>query len=300
LVKPELQEALRKAFDKLKADQAASPDWHPGTKEMVQDLVHPSMYPMVYERTRVLKEEAVGVADAIEKWAGKGEIVPKDTWTPSNEDRYRYNVGSGEVPPNFWSDTYQWLPANVAFQDDGSVKFTSYINNLHPNKYPGIYRTIEKLIETSLPMWDQCLALAKDYQTREGAGRFVPRIPVPDTCDDEDVANWSPSEPQEFANVKVNWEEQSQHSYEPEYDDETDAKWKLLRKPVQPSASWLEEDEKIDYTPKDSMRLAKKFRESGLQVIVKMASIELTPEKPKFPAGGWHVSRSTVSYIWHR
>ena len=36
--------------------------------------------------------------------------------------------------------------------------------------------------------------------------------------------------------------------------------------------------------------LSKKFKDTGLQVFVKMASIELTPEKPVFPAGGWHVT----------
>lgn len=46
--------------------------------------------------------------------------------------------------------------------------------------------------------------------------------------------------------------------------------------------------EEIDYTP--PQRIQEKFKEHGLQVIVKMASIELTPEKPYFPAGSWHVS----------
>lgn len=50
-----------------------------------------------------------------------------------------------------------------------------------------------------------------------------------------------------------------------------------------------EEFEEIDYSPK--RRLRKMFKEHGLQVIVKMASIELTPEKPHFPTGSWHVSR---------
>jgi hypothetical protein len=45
----------------------------------------------------------------------------------------------------------------------------------------------------------------------------------------------------------------------------------------------------VDYAPKEDQRLINRFRESGLQIIVKMASIELTPEKPEFPAGGWHV-----------
>lgn len=148
---------------------------------MVQDLVHPSMYPLVHGRSRIMKDEAVGVNDAIEKWAGKGEIIPlgaerhggtRDaTWgyQGSNAGRYYY-----------WSNTYQWLPANMAFQEDGTVKFTSYINNIHPTRYPEIYRTIEKLVETTLPLWDQCLALNIDYDTKHGAGRLQPRFPYPE------------------------------------------------------------------------------------------------------------------------
>lgn len=139
------------------------------------------MYPLVYGRTRVLKEEVVGVDDAIIKWAGKGSIVPKDDWEYDPvRDQFQYGVGGANVPPQFWSNTYQWLPANVAFQKDGSVKFTSYINNIHPNKYPDVYRTIEKLIQTSLPIWDQCLAINTGFGEKDGAGRTKSRVPYPD------------------------------------------------------------------------------------------------------------------------
>lgn len=43
----------------------------------------------------------------------------------------------------------------------------------------------------------------------------------------------------------------------------------------------------IEYAPKESLR--ELCRTKGLQVIVKMARIELTPENPDFPIGGWHV-----------
>lgn len=110
------------------------------------------MYGLVYGRSRVFQDEVVGVADAIEKFSGKGEIL--------EEHRSREKGGNAIRPflPDYcWSDTYQWLPSNITFQDDGSVRFTSYVNNLHPTKYPEIYRALEKLVETALPAWDQCL-----------------------------------------------------------------------------------------------------------------------------------------------
>ncbi|KAF2867921.1 hypothetical protein BDV95DRAFT_610358 [Massariosphaeria phaeospora] len=275
LVSSELHELLRNAFDKLKNDQSSSPDWHPNSNDMVQNLVHPSMYPLVYGRSRVLKEEEVGVSNAIEKWAGKGEIIPKDD-THNSSGRFEANVGGGTVPPQLWSNTYQWLPANVAFQGEDSVKFTSYINNLHPTKYPDIYRAIEVLIKTALPLWDQCLS---------GAGRNDSRFGRPKNPDDDNVENWIPKNPQDVADVEVNWDERSDGDYDPEYDDETECKWKVLRKPDIPELEFSD----VDYEPKLSKRLQDLYKDSGLQIIVKMASIELTPEKPEFPAGGWHV-----------
>ena len=44
----EVHDGLRAAFDKLRAAQAADPDWHPWTDNTVQDLVHPSMYPFIF------------------------------------------------------------------------------------------------------------------------------------------------------------------------------------------------------------------------------------------------------------
>lgn len=103
----------------------------------------------------------------------------------------------------------------------------------------------------------------------------------------ENAENWNPSDPSDFADVEINWDEvASQYSFDPEYEDEVEERWKFLRKPVIPEPSF----EDIQYAPEVGSRLSEQFAESGLQVIVKIASIELTPEKPEFPVGGWHVS----------
>lgn len=112
------------------------------------------------------------------------------------------------------------------------------------------------------------------------------------TCSDQNKENWIPSDPQEFANIEINWDETGQDRvrYHPEWnDDETEKKWELLRKPIIPKPSF----ENVDYTPPTGSRLRERFTKSGLQIIVKLASIELTPEKPEFPAGGWHVRSSS-------
>jgi hypothetical protein len=90
-------------------------------------------------------------------------------------------IGGSTVPAEYWSSKYQWLPANLAFQEDGTVKFTSYVNNLHPKNYPKIYRTIERLIDTAIPAWDQCLTEYVKYE-RVGVGRQASRFSQPESC----------------------------------------------------------------------------------------------------------------------
>lgn len=296
LVPAELHEALRTAFAKLKESQAANPDWHPNSDDTVQDLVHPSMYPLVYGRSLVVRDEKVGVTDAVEKWSGKGDVIEKEDIDLSGvqlDSSFTMDGGS-KVPPHFWSSTYQWLPANVAFQENGSVKFTSYINNLHPVKHADIYRTIEELIKTSLPMWDQCLVVAHDLWKREGAGRTKCRMAMPENRSDEDRENWIPSDPQEYAHVEVDWEKEKTLEYDPEWDDETELKWELFRKPRIPRVPF---EDNVAYNPPEHLKLSTKFKETGLQIICKLASIELTPEKPNFPAGGWHVEGQMNEHI---
>ncbi|KAM0522607.1 hypothetical protein ACHAPE_002199 [Trichoderma viride] len=295
LVSVSLRAELQKAFNKLKLDQRSEPNWHPKSNEQVLDLVHPSMYPLVYGRTRVLQDEVVGITDAIHKWAGKGEAIAKDTSNPSRGD-------DGSLPPyTYWSDTYQWLPANVKFMEDGTVKFTSYINNLHPQKYPQIYRTIEKLIEAALPTWDQCLSLRLEDGSKSGAGRTGSRFPLQD-INDEFSDIWDPSSPLPLEDTdeddgEANGDEDEyeyEYGYEEEREDPAIVEWKETRNPVHPR---VPEFEDIDYAQHDTARLAHEFKKTGLQVIVKMTSVELTPEKPELPAEEWHADGQMNEHV---
>ena len=97
-------------------------------------------------QSKFIQDEVVGITEAIDRWSGKGEVVPMTKETPEDDA--------------YWSRIYQWLPANLSFQDDDTVRFTSYINNLHPKKHPEIYRLIEELIDRAIPAWDAVLTSA--------------------------------------------------------------------------------------------------------------------------------------------
>lgn len=86
--------------------------------------------------------------------------------------------------------------------------------------------------------------------------------------------------------------------YESEYadDDELSAtyKWEVLRLPILADP---EPYQPTDYTTKPGQRLVDRFRESGLQIIVKMTSIELTPENPDYPGGKWQIDGQMNEHI---
>ncbi|KAM5344177.1 hypothetical protein ACJ41O_012714 [Fusarium nematophilum] len=237
-------------------------------------LVHPSLYPLVYGRTRVLRQEVVGIEDAIDKWIGKGDVIPQIEKKKTTA-RARFGYGFED------DHNYQWLPSNLKFRDDGSVRFASYINNLHPVKHRGIYGTIEKLIEKALPAWDFCLALYESF-THVGGGRTDPRFPRPiiqtdgAKLSDENESNWDPREedvqvppPREDGDDQSGDDDEGDYYGSPQH-----VQWLKIREPIQPGCP--------DFVPwgygvKPGQTLRERFKDTGLQVIVKMASIELTP-----------------------
>jgi hypothetical protein len=94
--------------------------------------------------------------------------------------------------------------------------------------------------------------------------------------------------------VEVDEEDLKDIGYDPEDPEYLNYyKWQYVRKAKFPEPTW----EEVDFAPKEGTRLIDQYRESGLQVIVKMASIELTPEKPDFPVGTWHVEGQMNEHI---
>lgn len=119
---------------------------------------------------------------------------------------------------------------------------------------------------------------------------------------DEASGIWDPSSPLPLDDVDEDDGEddgeddeagdEAEDEDEEEREDPAIVEWRETRNPVHPR---VPEFEDMNYAQRDEIRLAHKFKETGLQVIVKMTSIELTPEKPEFPAGEWHVRKECNS-----
>ncbi|KAL7809065.1 hypothetical protein V8C26DRAFT_412340 [Trichoderma gracile] len=291
VVSDRLWDELKKSFETLRADQAGNVDWHPGTNDMVQNLIHPSMYPFVFGRSSFIFEEVVDRENAFAS-VGKGSIVPEITRLPDYGSRFLdiawQSNSIGVVPPEYRSSLYQWLPTNVAFREDGTAKLTGYVNNLHPRKYPAIYEAIEHAIDAAIPAWDQCLRENLGYRENIVAGRDDSRFDLVMDASDEDDELWTTSMVYRLPDDdRYRYRYINPDKIKPSMGEHIiPGKWVEDREAILPEPNRWEEND-YDYTP--PQRLREKFRDHGLQVIVKMASIELTPEKPYFPAGSWHV-----------
>lgn len=114
--KTSLQNAV-KAFEKKIPER--SKDWHPGSDEKVLDLVHPSLFPLVYGRTRILENgDVTSLEDCINR-CGQGSIldVPGEDQT-LEPTSYSYSYESFHENP--YSRKFQWLPCEVDISQDAS------------------------------------------------------------------------------------------------------------------------------------------------------------------------------------
>jgi hypothetical protein len=164
LIDANLQNELLAGVKPLLNVKEATKDWHPDSNEQVLNLVHPSLYPLVYGRTQVLQEGTVGLTDCVES-CGKGTVAPQLTVGSKNPSIGWVTSRHNRIQDVRFSERFQWLPAEVKFKGDGpDVEFTSYINNLHPVQHGGLYSAISRVLSKIIPMWNQ--VLVKGYHGR--------------------------------------------------------------------------------------------------------------------------------------
>jgi hypothetical protein len=152
-----------------------------------------------------------------------------------------------------------------------TARIKSYINNLHPQKGKRLYELIEKLIDASIPLWNMTLAPLAD-----GSFQHQQRIPYTEI---------------EYKPDMKYWLEQIQRRPNEYWGGRGESV--IGRRIVLPEPG--------DFQPLPQpvpFDLKSKYGKRGLQVIVKLASIHLTPEKPEYPGGTWHVEGQMVCVIF--
>lgn len=119
-VKLALQDAVKSIEDvpdKLK-------DWHPGSDERVLDLVHPSLFPLIYGRTKALKigEKVVGLHDCVSR-CGEGEVLRNDEKNPPQANTMPRGSIWSPSRVEAYSLKYQWLPCEVDISGQGGARY---------------------------------------------------------------------------------------------------------------------------------------------------------------------------------
>lgn len=266
-------------------------DWHPGSKEQVLDLVHPSLFPLVYGQTRILPN--VGRDDCLSK-CGQGEIIPRQTPTPMDP-----NNGWESRRDASFSHRFQWLPSEVQLThdaDNGNIeaKFTSYINNLHPKKHRSLYSAIEKVLSCAIPLWYSTFK----YQSDISLGNLRDRISVQDFAYDPDPND------ENFPH-HLGPRRSGSDTDDDDHDEDEDRYWEWLSdfkanhiKQPEPGkfdaeAYGKESEKEAVWGPESACQFNNPFREH-IQVIVKLANIHLSPDKPRYEGGSWHVEGQLV------
>ncbi len=161
-ISDELCEALKEGTRRL---ERGEPDWHPGSKQQVRDLVHPSLFCYV-KGVSPLGEDPATVAT---------EIIIQSTESESKNNESETKVIAPTLPLDKTKTdvVFKWLPADFTVQrtedEDGhtkyAVNFETYINNLDRDMYPELYQVIGGIMGRFIPMFRRVL-LACQHKDR--------------------------------------------------------------------------------------------------------------------------------------
>lgn len=190
------------------------------------------------------------------------------------------------------------------------ARFSSYINNLHPVKYKHLYSIIEAVLDKTIPLWN--MSLSAVYRPREGAYKPRPcRIPYTEQVFNPDPDQMSEDGPRRgdyedsdtYWERRDDWERSIRRVVLPNPGNfiaptptGVGSPFHLSELPVFVSPFFFKRSApNVDLQNEDLVDLKRDYASRGLQVIVKLANIELTPEKPTYEGGTWHVEGQLVS-----
>ncbi|KAK0623771.1 hypothetical protein B0T14DRAFT_426764 [Immersiella caudata] len=177
LISSHILSALRAGAKALAREEGDSSP----SQKIRQDLVDPTLFPLAYGATPAVFDnsfEVVELEGIFNSLGQRGASVPAqsihdrpETPPPLDDDgegRQRWSLDDRQK--YCWSPGFQLLPCEVQFpKQEGGVTISSYINNLHPGRYPAVYNAIESVLEAAIPMWNRVLV-------KQDGDRLPPRI----------------------------------------------------------------------------------------------------------------------------
>ncbi|KAH8809575.1 hypothetical protein DL96DRAFT_1821842 [Flagelloscypha sp. PMI_526] len=259
LVPPSLTADLVAEAAQLENIPDEEKDWHPGSDSQVLDLVHPSLYPIVYGRT-----------------------LQKDPDNPS--ETIHSEPPKGGYMDSFISKNHCWIPSDFAIDQDGKARLLSPYINIHPSN-AALRAIIEQLVGVFVPMWERVLGAVDRNDRPDRVPWALDKVPlrIPD------IGCLWPGGPDENLYIDDDHYEESDYlEWGPPEMDERERRKNWMRSRGEPDMTWPEVEDEFNFALENKFRVVD-LKGQTLQVIVKLANIHLTPEKPKYNGGNWHV-----------
>ncbi|KAH7171247.1 hypothetical protein EDB81DRAFT_678188 [Dactylonectria macrodidyma] len=266
LVPNDLRGSLQSAVAFLESEQADRPDWRRSSDEMVLDLIDPSLWPLCYERSRILSKKRINLQNCLEH-CGMGDVIPMPRKPGSSSEARGY--------PSPYSD-YQWLPCDVSLTGE-HPRIETYVNNVHPVRHSALYSVIEKLIEKALPAWDIMYRWPKEFKIQR---LYTASVGV--DCTVPNVCYGSNNECCAASNRPLNEDEPGVGGDSSEY---------LESECERLDRQWFKDTHPLRLPdPQDTLKIhANDIKSSGffagasqVQVIVRLFSVHLTPDRPLY------------------
>ncbi|KAH8916204.1 hypothetical protein BT69DRAFT_1250513 [Atractiella rhizophila] len=294
LVAPDTRSALISSLHPLENLPESEKDWQPRSDNQVLNLVDPSLYPIVYRRTRAYSRSMPveernwwNIQELILPWCPVGSLWTFPPW------RKDYTV----------SESFSWLPTPFKVSEDGKMcKIASYINNLDPKKYLEVYKALEDIFLLFVPMFERVLS---DLQMLPNVARQRVMVGDGEFFDEEDEDNHEELEEDEEDGGKAPSAPASPTQAPTRYDGVVPpllsnaelAEYEVRKQDVKYlKRAWQIVVSDVKKYPKKGVH-AKQFanyptisiRGVPAKVIIKLVNILLTPEKPTYPGGEWRV-----------
>ncbi|KAJ3492053.1 hypothetical protein NLG97_g5484 [Lecanicillium saksenae] len=306
-ISAELRTELKIAIASLEQIPENEKDWHPGSDGKVLDLVHPSLWPLVYGRTHIRPDTPVNLENCLHR-INSGQLIPEPDINDKQDEQNPYQEHHSENRYT-WSRRFQWLPCDVELNGP-TPKIVSYINNLHPIEHHDLYGVIEKIIEKVLPLWDLVYRWPVDFhRLRIPCLRVGRRCTVPEICTKKrhHGCHMSSRPLQNGDEKRPEWQDYCRLGRNHPVVMQDTAWFQTTHPFEQPEPDHYETTDEVTV---DHLRFFNFFPMSDngsppglgwpadrIQVIVKLASIHLTPEKPSYGGGSWHVEGQLNEHI---
>lgn len=265
--------------------------YNPGYNNKQRDLVPIGLFPLVYGRTRVLRDQLIGLDDAVAS-AGQGEVIDCPNETGITREDIAWRVTSrDDITVRPYSRNFQILPCDLQLED-GRWRIKSYINNLHPGRNRNLYDLIEEFFNLAVPQFNGTLTPLKDmlHSRARIEYRNVEYHPLPKEVEEQTPKPMPGELDNEFDERMEEWRMKNLTVIQP--DAEKFAPWAvpLWMMPNLPS------DLPTPVRIEEGVDLNKEYGDRGLQAIVRIIGSELRPENMSYGAD-WHVEGKMVKCV---